>query len=161
VALALVARAATGINVAKLRVISFAGSGDVTTAVIGGHVESAVSPASTVDPQVSAGRMRAIGVSSDKRLEGVLADVPTWREQGVDAVFSNWRGLVGPKDMPAEQVQYWTGIFAKTVETEEWKEELQRSQLTEHFLDSVATKRFLEDQNSTLSEIMGGLGLSK
>ena len=58
--------------------------------------------------------------------------------------------------MPAEQVKYWTGIFAKTVETENWKEELQRSHLTELFLDGVATKRFLEDQNSKLSDIWAG-----
>ena len=131
-ALALVAQAAGGIELSKLKVISFAGSGDVTTAVIGGHVESTASPASTVGPQVQAGRMRAIGVSSERRIGGVLADVPTWREQGVDAVFSNWRGVVAPKGMTPEQIQYWDDLFAKTMETPEWKDEIQRSQLTSH-----------------------------
>src|SRR6267154_2577747 len=128
VALALVAQAAGGIDLVKLKVVSFAGSGDVTTAVIGGHVESTASPASTVGPQVQAGRMRAIGVSSERRIGGVLADVPTWREQGVDAVFSNWRGVVAPKGMTPEQIQYWDDLFAKTMETprsEEHTSELQ------------------------------------
>jgi putative tricarboxylic transport membrane protein len=161
VALALVAQAAGRIELSKLKVVSFAGSGDVTTSVIGGHVESTASPASTIAPQVQAGRMRAIGISSERRLGGALADVPTWREQGVDAVFSNWRGVVGPKGMTPEQVQYWDDIFAKTAETQEWKEEVQRSQLTSHYLQSRATGEFLAGENEKLSGVMNKLGLSK
>jgi putative tricarboxylic transport membrane protein len=161
VALALVAQAAGGIDLAKLKVVSFAGSGDVTTSVIGGHVESTASPASTVAPQVQAGRMRGIGISSERRIGGVLADVPTWREQGVDAVFSNWRGVIAPKGMTPEQVQYWDGIFAKTVETPEWKEEIQRSQLSGHYLQSREAGAFLAAENEKLTGVMNKLGLSK
>ena len=161
VALALVAQAAGGIDVTKLKVVSFAGSGDVVTSVIGGHVESTASPASTIAPQVAGGRLRAIGISSEKRIGGVLADVPTWREQGVDAVFSNWRGVIGPKGMTAVQVQYWDGVFAKTVETPEWKEEVQKAQLTSHYLPSHDAGAFLAAENAKLSRVMGTLGLNK
>jgi putative tricarboxylic transport membrane protein len=161
VALALVAQAAGGVDLGKLKVVSFAGSGDVTTAVIGGHVESTASPASTVAPQVQAGRMRAIGISSEQKIDGVLAEVPTWREQGVDAVFSNWRGVIGPKGMSAEQIAYWDDVFAKTVETPEWKEETQRSQLVSHYLKSRDTGEFLAAENEKLTGIMGKLGLAK
>jgi len=161
VALALVAQAAGGIDLARLKVVSFAGSGDVVTSVIGGHVEATASPASTVAPQVAAGRMRAIGISSEARIGGVLAEVPTWREQGVDAVFSNWRGVIGPKGMTAEQIQYWDGVLAKTVATPEWKEEVERAQLTGHYLPSHETGAFLASENAKLSGVMGTLGLSK
>jgi putative tricarboxylic transport membrane protein len=161
VALALVAQAAGGIDLSKLKVISFAGSGDVITSVIGGHVESTASPASTVAPQVEAGRMRAIGISSERRIGGVLADVPTWREQGVDAAFSNWRGVIAPKGMSAEQIQFWDGVFAKTVATPEWKEEIERAQLTSHYLASGATGEFLAREHAKLEGIMNRLGLSK
>jgi putative tricarboxylic transport membrane protein len=160
VALALVAQAAGGIDIPRLKVVGFAGSGDVMTAVIGGHVESTASPASSVMPQVSAGRLRAIGVSSKRRVGGVLADVPTWKEQGIDAVFSNWRGLVGPKGMTPDQIQYWDDIFAKTVKSQAWKDELERSQLADHYLDSKDTRAFLEAENVKLAEIMGKLELS-
>jgi putative tricarboxylic transport membrane protein len=160
-ALGLIAQAAGGIDVARLKVVGFAGSGDVATAVIGGHVEATASPASTVAPQVAAGRMRAIGVSSEKRLGGVLADVPTWKEQGVDAVFSNWRGLIGPKGMTADQIRYWDEVLAKTAQSPSWQEEMKKSQLVEHYLDSKAAGAFLEAENKKLSEIMGRLGLTK
>jgi putative tricarboxylic transport membrane protein len=161
VALALVAQAAGEIDVAKLKVISFAGSGDVTTSVMGGHVESTASPASTIAPQVQAGRLRAIGISSEQRIGGALADVPTWREQGVDAAFSNWRGVIGPKGMTPEQIQYWDGVLAKTVETQEWKDEVQRSQLTDHYLASHEAGEFLAAENDKLVGIMRKLGLAK
>jgi putative tricarboxylic transport membrane protein len=161
VALALVAQAAGDIDVAKLKVISFAGSGDVTTSVMGGHVESTASPASTIAPQVQAGRLRAIGISSEQRIGGALADVPTWREQGVDAAFSNWRGVIGPKGMTPEQIQYWDGVLAKTVETQEWKDEVQRSQLTDHYLASHEAGEFLAAENDKLVGIMRKLGLAK
>jgi putative tricarboxylic transport membrane protein len=160
VALALVAQAAGKIDVSKLKVVGFAGSGDVTTAVIGGHVESTASPASTVAPQVTSGRMRAIGVSSEKRVGGTLSDVPTWKEQGVDAVFSNWRGVIGAKDMTPDQIQYWNDIFAKTVQSKSWQDELQRTQLVDHYLDSKATGAFLEEENGKLTGVMGKLGVS-
>jgi putative tricarboxylic transport membrane protein len=161
VALALVAQAAGGIDLAKLKVISFAGSGDVTTSVIGGHVEATASPASTIAPQVQTGRMRAIGISSEHRIGGALADVPTWREQGVDAAFSNWRGIIGPKGMTPEQTQYWDDVFAKTMETPEWKEEIQRSQLTSRYLPSHEASLFLAAENEKLTGVMNTLGLSK
>lgn len=160
-ALALLAQAAGKIDVSKLKVIGFAGSGDVATAVIGGHVEATASPASTVAPQVASGRMRAIGVSSEKRLTGTLAGVPTWREQGIDSVFANWRGVIGPKGMTPEQIDYWQGVLKKTVETPMWKEEVEREKLSEHFLDSKATAAFLDSQNAALSAVMGKLGLAK
>jgi len=90
-----------------------------------------------------------------------LADVPTWREQGVDAAFSNWRGIIGPKGMTPEQVRYWDELFAKTVETQEWKDEIQRSQLTSHYLPSRATGDFLAAENEKLTGVMNKLGLSK
>jgi putative tricarboxylic transport membrane protein len=161
VALALVAQAAGGIDVSKLKVVSFAGSGDVTTAVIGGHVESTASPASTVAPQVQAGRMRAIGISSERKIDGVLANVPTWREQGIDAVFSNWRGIIGPKSMTPEQTRYWDDVLAKTVETPEWRDEIQRSQLGSHYLPSRGAAEFLAAENDKLTGIMSKLGLAK
>ena len=158
-ALGLVA-APSGIDVARLKMIGFAGSGDAVTAVIGGHVEATVAPASLVAAQVATGRLRAIGVASERRQTGVLADVPTWREQGVDVVFSNWRGIVGPKGMTAAQIAFWDDVFAKTVASAEWKQELARSQLAEHYLDSRQMRGFLDVEHDKLAAIMRKISLA-
>jgi tripartite-type tricarboxylate transporter receptor subunit TctC len=63
--------------------------------------------------------------------------------------------------MTPEQIQYWDDLFAKTMETPEWKEEIERSQLTSHYLPSRETGTFLAAENEKLTDIMNKLGLSK
>ncbi len=159
IALGLVASPA-GVDVAKLKMIGFAGSADSITAVIGGHVEGTAAPASLIAAQVAAGRLRALGVASEHRMAGPLADVPTWREQGVDAVVSNWRGIVGPKDMTPAQIAYWDDVFAKTVATAEWKQELERSQLEQHYLASGPARGFLDAEYGRIADIMKQISLA-
>jgi len=159
IALGLVA-APAGVDVAKLKMIGFAGSSDSITAVIGGHVEATAAPASLIAAQVATGRLRALGVAAEQRMPGPLADVPTWREQGIDAVVSNWRGIVGPKGMTPAQIAYWDDVFAKTVATAEWKEELARAQLAPHYLDSHDARPFLDAEYRRIADIMRRISLA-
>ena len=140
--------------------IGFAGSSDSITAVIGGHVEATAAPASLIAAQVATGRLRALGVAAEQRMPGPLADVPTWREQGIDAVVSNWRGIVGPKGMTPAQIAYWDDVFAKTVATAEWKEELARAQLAPHYLDSSDARPFLDAEYRRIADIMRRISLA-
>jgi putative tricarboxylic transport membrane protein len=159
ITLGLVGKAA-GIDIKKLKVVGFTGSSDAVTAVLGGHVELAVGPASTVQQHVEAKTMRVLAIASRERIEAPWADTPTWVEQGYDAVFSNWRGFVGPKGMTAAQIAYWDGIFAKVVASKEWKEEVEKSQLTPVYLDSTKTKAFLDTENAKLVAVLKDLGLT-
>jgi hypothetical protein len=52
-------------------------------------------------------------LTSPQRLPGILKDVPTWKEQGADAVVAQWRVLVGPKGMTPSQIAYWEGVIAR------------------------------------------------
>jgi putative tricarboxylic transport membrane protein len=160
IALGLVAQAG-GADASRLKVVGFQGGAEAVTAALGGHVDATVGPASVVAPQVEAGKLRAIGVPSERRLGGVYAQVPTWREQGVDAVFSQWRGLMGPRGLTAAQIAYWDGVLGKTVQTKDWKDHIERTQLTYRYLDSGQARDFITDQNEKVREILTGLGLIK
>jgi len=100
-------------------------------------------------------------VPSEQRLGGIFAEVPTWREQGVDAVFSQWRGLMGPKGMTPSQIVYWDGVLGKTVQTQTWKEHIERTQLTYRHLDSGQAGEFITAQNETVRGILTGLGFNQ
>lgn len=76
---------AAGADVKKIKTVVFAG-GELITAAIGGHVDLISTVTSNILPQAQAGKLRMLGVASPQRLGGALADVPTWKEQGVDAV---------------------------------------------------------------------------
>ena len=56
-----------------------------------------------------------MAVSAPKRLGSKLADVPTWREQGVDSVYAGWRLVFGAKDLSPEQIAYWDQRLAELV----------------------------------------------
>src|SRR3954464_6084062 len=85
IAAAIVAKAA-GADVKKLKVVVFGSGGESMTALLGAHVSLVVTPAANLIPHVQSGRMRVLGVSAPRRLVGALSAVPTWKEQGVDAV---------------------------------------------------------------------------
>ena len=83
----------------KTTYVPFKGTGDMTTAVVGGHVGGAMSySAFAINNN---GKVRALAVAMDKR-HPLLQDVPTFRELGVDWVDGAYRGVGVPKSTPPE-----------------------------------------------------------
>ncbi len=160
IALALVTRAAGG-DVRKLKVVRFAGGSQSNTAAMGGHVDMVISPAATVLPHVQAGRLRFIAITAPTRLAGAFAEVPVWKELGADAVLSNWRTIVGPRGMTPPQVAFWENVLARVVETEEWKQMLEKTSVTGEFLRSAETRAQLKADHDELKTVMTELGLTK
>jgi len=160
VTLGLIGKAA-GVDISKLKVVGFTGSGDAVTAVLGGHVDVVVGPASSIAGLIEAKRLVGLGIASEARLGGALAALPTWQEQGIAVTFTNWRGVAGPKSMSPQQIAYWDGVFGKTAQLKMWKDELTRSQLSDHYLDAAATSAFLAQQEATLRPILKQLGFAQ
>lgn len=160
IALGMVAKLSGG-DVRKLKVVSFNSGGEAMTAALGGHVDLVVAPFATLLPQVQGGRLRMIGITAPKRISGALANVPTWSEQGANAVISNWRVVLGPRGMTAAQAAYWENVLAKIVETDEWSKMLEADQLSGGFLNSNETRAYLKAQYDELKAIMIELGLAR
>ncbi|HKA45571.1 MAG TPA: tripartite tricarboxylate transporter substrate binding protein [Burkholderiales bacterium] len=160
VALGLVTRAAGG-DPRKPRIAVFNSGSESVTAVLGGHVDLVVIPAATALPHVQAGRIRYLGVTSPRRLDGVMADVPTWRELGANAVVSNWRVMLGPKSMTPPQVAYWENVLGRVVQADEWRAMLERDVVTGEFKRSAETREFIKAQYEELKGVLTELGLVK
>jgi len=160
ITIAMAVKAAGG-DVKRLKIAVFASSAETVTAVLGGHVDLAVSPASPVLPHLATGGVRVVAVSSDKRLPGALAGVPTWREQGVDAVYGNWRGVLGPKGLSSAQAAYWGRVLGRLVATPEWKEDLEKNLLSDQFITGDQSKAFLDGEYRQISALMKEIGLAK
>ncbi|MGH8640190.1 MAG: tripartite tricarboxylate transporter substrate binding protein, partial [Burkholderiales bacterium] len=75
---------AVGGNARDLKAVVFKGSAEAITALLGNHIELVTTAAGNAAPHVAAGRMRVVAAAAPKRLGGALAEVPTWKEQGVD-----------------------------------------------------------------------------
>jgi putative tricarboxylic transport membrane protein len=161
VAAAMVA-AAAGIDLKKMKAVVFNASSEAKTAAMGGHIDVIVTPAATVAPDLQAGKMRVLAVTSPQRLGGAYANTPTWKEQGIDTVFfGTWGAVLGHKDMAAAQVAYWENLFASLVATQEWKDYLKNNFLTDIFMRDAEAKKYLERQYGEYKSVLSQLGLAK
>jgi putative tricarboxylic transport membrane protein len=152
---------AIGVDVRRLKTAVFSSSSEVVTNLLGGHVDVVASPGSSVYPHVQAGKVRILAVASDRRLSGGLAGVPTWAEQGVKVVSSNWRSITGPKGMTEAQVQYWDGVFAKLVQQDDWRKDVEAKQFENTYLNSADTRRLMDAQQAELTAVLRAVGLAR
>jgi tripartite-type tricarboxylate transporter receptor subunit TctC len=105
--------------------VPYKGSGPALTDTIAGQTQVFFSSASTAMPQIQGGKLRAIGVSTAKRIPA-LPDVPTVKESGVPTYdVTLWHGLIGPKGMPPAIVNKVNAAVAKALKMKESEEQLQ------------------------------------
>jgi putative tricarboxylic transport membrane protein len=152
---------AAGIDVRKMRTVIFPSGGAATTAMLGGHVDVVPITAAFAGSMAKQGQVRVIAVTAPARMPGVLAEVPTWREQGFDAVVTNWRVMFGPKGMSEPQVAYWEEALRRLSDSDEWKKELDANAWKSEFIRGAELRKFLERENGEIRTFLVDLGLAK
>ncbi len=137
----------------------FNSGGDVSTNLLGGHVDAAMANPSEVWEQMRAGRVRALAITAPERLKD-LPDVPTLKEQGVDFTAAQFRGIAGPKGLPAEIVQTLEAGFKKVSDSPEWKAEyLDKFQQVNGFMGSAEFAKYMDEQYKINETLFRELGL--
>ena len=160
IATALAMRTA-GVDIRKMKFVVFNAGPQSTAAILGGHVDVAVTPVSGIAPHFQAGRLRVLAVTAPQRLHGAFSAVPTLKEQGVDTVFSSFRGVIGPKGLSREQVAYWEDVLRKIVQTDEWKQDLEKNYWEAGFMGSAEAMKYLKSQYDQYRPVLADLGLAK
>ena len=151
-----------GIDPKKLKVVVFKTNAESMTATIGGHIYAVVSSVSAALPQVQAGNTRMLAIAAPKRQGGAVADVPTLREQGIDANgIANWRAVFAVKGLSPAQVAFWDAALARMAEAEDWKRQLAANNLAGQYLGSRDFARYLEVEYGNTKATMVDLGLVK
>jgi putative tricarboxylic transport membrane protein len=152
---------AGGVDIKRLKTAVFPGGAASTTALLGGHVDVINTAPGNMVAHFKAGTLRTLAISSPKRLRGVFASVPTWREQGVPADSSSWRGLMGPKGMTPEQIAYWDKVFAAMVKTEDWKKDLDANFWDDAYANAKGASKRLDEEYAEYKAILTELGVAK
>jgi putative tricarboxylic transport membrane protein len=150
-----------GVDVRKLKTVSFNSNGDGTMALLGGHVDVESAPASIVMPMLQTGKVRLLAISAPQRGRAELAQVPTWKELGVNSVNEVWRGLVGPKGLTREQIAFWDEVLGRAVKSDDWRRELERSQIENIYRNSAETAKFWKAEYEETKAILTEIGLAK
>ena len=156
IAAAMIARE-VGVDPSKINYVAFRGGGEATAAILGGNVTIGGSGYSEFAEYISAGKMRAVGVTSDKRLAGI--NVPTLKEQGVNVVIGNWRGVYGAPGISAEQRKALIELIVKATKAKAWADALERNGWTPALMTGVDFEKFVDDEFASLRAVMAKSGM--
>ena len=152
---------AIGGNARDLKVIAFKGSAEAVTNLLGGHIDVVTTAAGNVAAHVASGRLRVVGVSANQRFKGPLANVPTWKEQGVNLVFGGWRAILAPKGITPAQAAYWEGVLRKATQAPEWKADIERNFWSDDFVTGDQFRKDLDKDYADMRAVLVDLGLAR
>ncbi|WP_284617044.1 Bug family tripartite tricarboxylate transporter substrate binding protein [Aquabacterium humicola] len=156
IAAAMIARE-VGVDPSKINYVAFRGGGEATAAILGGNVSIGGSGYSEFAEYISAGKMRAVAVTSDKRLKGI--DVPTLKEQGINVVIGNWRGVYGAPGINAEQRKALTEMIVKATKSKAWSEAMEKNAWTAALMTGPEFDKFVDDEFASLRAVMVKSGM--
>jgi len=113
----------------RMNHIPYKGGAPALTDTIAGQTDLCFNVVSSTLPNVRSGRLRAIAVTSAKRMPSE-PDIPTVAESGVPGYEVNqWYGIIGPKGVPAPVVARLNGEVAKVLKTKEAADHLRNEGL--------------------------------
>ena len=150
---------AVGADASKVNYVAFSGGGESLAAILGGKVTAGISGVSEYEGQIKSGKLRAIGVTSPNRIAGF--DVPTFKEQGVDLVLTNWRSVFGAPGINDAQKKALTELMDKMVKSNAWKEVLKQKGWDDAYLAGDAFAKFMADEQKRVEGVMKTVGLVK
>ncbi len=146
-----------GVDPSKINYVAFRGGGEATAAILGGNVTVGGSGYSEFNEYIKAGKMKALAVTSGKRLDGVA--IPTLKEQGIDVEIGNWRGVYGAPGITPEQRKALTDMVLAAMKAPAWLEAVKKNDWTPAVLTGDAFAKFVDDDFASLRATMVKAGM--
>jgi putative tricarboxylic transport membrane protein len=150
---------AVGADATKINYIPFSGGGESLAALLGARVTAGISGYGEYEGQIKAGKLRVIGVTAEKRIEGI--DAPTFREQGVDLVIANWRSVMAPPGLSPQQRDGLIALVDKMAKSQAWKDALKQKGWDDALLTGDAFASFLKHEQERVGGILKSAGMVK
>lgn len=148
---------------AKATYVQFNSSGEVMSALLGGHVDVGIFNPSECTGQVKAEKVIPIATFAKQRIPGLFKGAPTFGEIGfTDIQLSEVRAISGPPDMPAEAVKFYEDMLKKITDTEEWKKDyIEKNAMTPAYMNAADTKKFFNEQSVLYEKMFKEVGVIK
>lgn len=148
-----------GAAIDKFTIAPFRSSAESVTALLGGHVDVVSATAPVVVPHVLSGKLRIVASAAPERGAGPLAEVRTWREQGVAADYVSYNGvMMTPGATPAQQA-FWEAALRRVAQTPEWVALVEKSGNKAIYRGREESQRYLESEWKATTELAQDLGL--
>jgi putative tricarboxylic transport membrane protein len=144
----------------KFNFIVFNSGGEVNAALLGNHIDIAITNPGEAIELAKAGKVRLLGVFSKKRLAGAK-NVPTMIEQKINVTYVQNRGLVAPVGIPEDARKILESALLKYTKSETFKNYCKENMLAPGWMDGAAYGKWLEQENKRYAEILKDMGLLK
>ena len=148
---------AAGADPTKVKYLPFDAGGKAMAALLSGEADALSTGLGEALELAKAGEVRVLASTAPERLKDA-PDIPTLKEQGVDATFVNWRGFFAAPGLAEEQRQEYIEVLAKMYETPEWEAVRARNGWVNIFNPGDDFTVFLEDQERVIKALMTELG---
>ncbi|MDO8881836.1 MAG: tripartite tricarboxylate transporter substrate-binding protein [Pseudotabrizicola sp.] len=142
----------------SVKYIGLDGGADAITQTVGGFTQAMTGDISEIQGFIRSGDVRALAVLSDERVAG-FEDIPTAKEQGIDMVAMNWRGIYVPKGISDDDFAKWTDALQKVADSEQWQKVMTDNGLAPYTLIGADFEKFVNDNIAEVTEISKEIGI--
>lgn len=148
---------AVGIKASDVNYVAYDGGGELLPAVLGGKLKFAASGYGEFLEQVKSGELRVLAVTSEKRVP--VVDAPTLTEEGVDLVFTNWRGVLAPPGLTEAEKAKLIDAVTEMHDSKQWKAVLKANGWTDAFVTGDKFASYIKEQDERVATVLKSLGL--
>lgn len=142
----------------SIRWVEFSGGGDAVTQLMGGHLGVVLTDVGEIAGFIESGDVKPLAVMADERLQA-FPDIPTAKEQGIDAEGYNWRGFYIGGEVSDEAYQGWVDILNELYESEEWQTTAVEKGLTPIWRGGEEFEAFVRESEERMENLSRAIGV--
>jgi putative tricarboxylic transport membrane protein len=150
---------AAGVDPTKINYVAFSGGGEALAAILGNQVTVGISGVGEFLPQVEAGTMRMLAVSTAEKWAGT--DAPTLMESGYDVNVQNWRMVAAAPGLTDEQKAAVTADIDALAKSAGWQAMLQSKGWADTYLSGAEFDAQLATEIEATTAVLKDIGLVK
>ena len=147
----------SGADPKRMKYIPYNAGGHAMVGLLSGETQLLSTGLSEAVALAAQGEVRILATTAPERLPGVPG-VPTLAEQGVPAVFSNWRGFFAAPGLSDDRLERFEGVLSGLFETDEWRTTRDLRGWTDFFVSGDDFAAFLGRQEQEMAALLRDLG---
>ena len=146
-------------DVRSVKYIAFAGGGEAVTQLLAGSLQAFTGDLSEAQGFVESGDIKVLAVLAPERLDGEFSEMPTAREQGIDAIGANWRGFYAPGGMSDAAYNYWVAQLDTLYASDEWQAVMEANGLAPLDLHGEEFQAFVAESVANIESLSREIGI--
>ncbi len=140
--------------------VPYKGGAPANTATVSGETAIYCAGLGTQLPQIRAGRLRAIALTTLQR-SAIMPELPTAHEQGLTGFdVVNWNGIMGPAELPRSVIQRLHAAMSRIAESQEWKSYLHNQGIEPVLMGSAEFSEHIRNESAKWGRVVKAAGIT-